>query len=129
MSTQPYTGWAVCEQMGFKKTVCKVSEAEQYGAKMVRMEIPVFSADRTTIESYVTEFAGGPSLYNICPVSEEVGIDMARYQSDPRPVQPRAYRLEHKPETVEEPPPTPYGGRVPDDPPDFSEVDDEEPRF
>jgi hypothetical protein len=97
MTTMAYEGWAICEQMGFKKCIAKISEIEQYGAKMLRMDLPVFDADGK-ITDWVTEFAGGPSIYNITPISEEVGIDAARRQADPRPVRPVDYRLEHKPE-------------------------------
>ena len=35
-----YSGWALVEQMGFRKTVGKVTEVEMYGTKMLRLDIP-----------------------------------------------------------------------------------------
>lgn len=94
-ATTAYAGWAIIEQMGFKKRVGKIQEVEMYGAKMLRVDLPVFGDDGKIID-WVTEFAGGPSIYNITPVSEEVGINLARERGDPRPVRPVEYRLEHK---------------------------------
>ena len=91
-----YEGWALVEQMGFRQTVGKVSEAEVYGTKMLRLDVPVFgsiaSADPPQV--CVTRFCGGPSLYQVTPLDEETAIDMARRQSDPRPVKPVAYQIE-----------------------------------
>jgi hypothetical protein len=88
-----YSGWALVEQMGFRKTVGRVREVEQYGTKMLRLDVPVF-ADGKVTEEYVTRFCGGPSLYQVTPLSEEVAIDAARRQGDPRPVKPTQYQIE-----------------------------------
>jgi hypothetical protein len=91
-----YEGWALVEQLGFRQTVGKVSEEEQYGAKMLRLDVPVFgkipSADPPQV--YVTRYCGGPSLYQVTPLDAETAIDMARKQSDPRPVKPTSYQIE-----------------------------------
>lgn len=107
-----YAGFAIVEQMGFKKRVGKIQEVDMYGAKMLRIDLPVFDPTPLpfpgaipVIIDWVTEFAGGPSIYNITPVSEEVGINLAKERGDPRPVRPVEYRLEHKREPVEEPAP------------------------
>jgi|SRR5579871_3022831 len=98
-SKPAYTGWAIVEQMGFKVRVGKVSEVEMYGAKLLRLDLPVFDPNHVPSEGevprivdWVTEFAGGSSIYAVTPVAEDVGIDMARDRGDPRPVKPRAYR-------------------------------------
>lgn len=124
--TEPaYAGWAIVEQMGFKKRVGKISEVEMYGAKMLRVDLPVFGDDAAprSITGWITEFAGGPSIYNITPVSEEVGINLARERGDPRPVRPVEYRLEHKPDPMPEPPPAPAPGY------DAGDEFDDEPAF
>jgi len=125
-----YSGWAICEQMGFKKRVGKISEVEMYGAKMLRIDLPVFNPNQIEgsaweIIDWVTEFAGGPSIYNITPVSEAVGIDLARQRGDPRPVMPVDYRLEHKPEPPPYPRPEPAPSPLHDS--DFDEVEEEQP--
>lgn len=92
METTAYEGWALVEQMGFRKTVGKVSEVETYGTKMLRLDVPAFAPDGTVTE-FVTRFCGGPSLYQVSPLDEALAIDMARRQSAPRPVKPTAYQL------------------------------------
>lgn len=89
-----FSGWALVEQMGFRKTVGRVREVEQYGTKMLRLDVPVFAADGKVTEEYVTRFCGGPSLYQVTPLSEEVAIDAARRQGDPRPIKPTQYQIE-----------------------------------
>jgi hypothetical protein len=91
-----YSGWALVEQMGFRKTVGRVQEIEQYGAKMLRLDIPVFGADGKPNGEYVTRFCGGPSLYQVSPLDEQLALDYAVRQSDPRPVRPTSYQVEDK---------------------------------
>lgn len=88
-----YEGWALVEQMGFRQTVGKISEVENYGTKMLRLDVPVFSGAADPSE-FVTRFCGGPSLYQVTPMDEATAIDMARRQADPRPVKPVAYQIE-----------------------------------
>jgi hypothetical protein len=119
-----YEGWAIVEQMGFKKRIGKISEVEMYGAKMLRIDLPVFDPAPLPfpgaipiILDWVSEFAGGPSIYNITPVSDEVGINLAHERGDPRPVRPVDYRLEHKRDSDE---------RIPDGTEGLADEDDEE---
>lgn len=89
-----YAGYALVEQMGFRKTVGLVREVEQYGAKMLRLDIPFTNGDGA--EEWTTRFCGGPSLYQVTPLSEEVARDAIKRQGDQRPVKPTDYRLENK---------------------------------
>lgn len=89
--TGGYSGWALVEQMGFRKTVGKVSEVEMYGTKMLRLDIPPPNGGE---EGWTTRFCGGPSLYQVSPLSEAVALDAIKRQADPRPVRPTDYRLE-----------------------------------
>lgn len=100
-----YEGWALVEQMGFRQTVGKVSEVEVYGTKMLRLDVPVFGSIKSNDapQVYVTRFCGGPSLYQVSPLDEETGIDMARRQADPRPVKPTSYQIEDQREDEDEP--------------------------
>jgi hypothetical protein len=86
-----YSGWALVEQMGFRRTVGKVSEVEMYGTKMLRLDIPPPNGGG---EEWTTRFCGGPSLYQVSPLSEAVALDMVKDQADPRPVKPTDYRIE-----------------------------------
>jgi hypothetical protein len=88
-----YSGWALVEQMGFRKTVGKVCEVEMYGTKMLRLDIPPPNGSE---EEWTTRFCGGPSLYQVSPLSEAVARDAAKRQADPRPVRPTDYRLEDR---------------------------------
>lgn len=100
MSDPAFEGWALVEQMGFRRTVAKVREVEQFGTKMLRLDVPFWERAEAPEPAdgqptgYATRFAGGPSLYQVTPMDEEVAIHMARKQSDPRPVRPVAFRIE-----------------------------------
>ena len=94
--TEAYKGWALVEQMGFRRSVGIVSEVETFGTKMLRLDVPVFDGEK--IVEYVTRFCGGPSLYQITPMSDDVGVAAARQQEDPRPVNPTKFRLAAPPE-------------------------------
>jgi hypothetical protein len=78
--------WAIVELMGHRRRAGQVKEVEQFGAKMLRIDIP---ADDT----FVTEFYGGSSIYALRPASEEVARRVASDLGDPRPVAPVSYRL------------------------------------
>jgi hypothetical protein len=101
MTEEAYQGWALIEQMGFRKTVAKVREVEQFGTKMLRMDVPFFNGTDSEVSGWATRFAGGPSLYQVSPLDEELALSMSHAQSDPRPVRPTSFRLEHKPEDDE----------------------------
>lgn len=88
MADTAYEGWALVEQMGFRKTVGKVREVEQFGTKMLRLDVPISGT-----EEWTTRFCGGPSLYQVTPLADDVAIDMAKRQGDPRPIKPTEYRL------------------------------------
>lgn len=98
MTDIAYEGWALIEQMGFRKTIARVREVEQFGTKMIRLEVPFWdeialSAEAAPPSGFTTRFAGGPSLYQVSPMDEELALHMARQQSDPRPVRPTTFRI------------------------------------
>ena len=80
-----FEGWAMLELMGHRQRVGFVREVEMAGTKMLRIDIPTEGGD-------VTEFYGGPSVYSLRPVSEQVARDAAKRYGDPRPVRPVEYR-------------------------------------
>lgn len=98
-----YSGWALVEQMGFRQTVGKVCEVEQYGTKMLRLDIPTPEyvpqgefPEPWTPEAFTTRFLSGQSIYQVTPLSEAVALGMVKDQRDVRPVRPTDYRIEDK---------------------------------
>lgn len=88
MSEPAQTYWAIVELMGHRQRAALCQEVEQFGAKMLRIDIP-FDDGAT-----VTEFYGGSSIYALRPSSEEVARACAARLGDPRPIAPVGYRLE-----------------------------------
>jgi hypothetical protein len=103
---EAYEGWAIVEQLGHRRAIGKVSEIEMFGTKLLRLEVPVFEevlekkTDLTgentiktrKIVSWVTRYCGGPSIYQVTPLTEDAGMAHAEQQSDPRPPNPAALR-------------------------------------
>ena len=82
----PETYWAIVELMGHRQRAGQVREVDQFGTKMLRIDIP-------SEDEFVTEFYGGSSIYALRPASEEVARAVAKQLGDPRPVAPVSYRL------------------------------------
>lgn len=110
-----YEGWAIVELMGHRQRAGKVSEADQYGAKLLRVEIPAG-------EEFVTEFYGGAAIYCLRPAAEDVARAMAERLGDPRPVAPVAYQLTG-------PPADRFYGTDDDFEPEDMDDDDENPEL
>lgn len=77
--------WAIVEIMGFRKHAGRIREVEQFGAKMLRVDVPVLAyapvADSElapilvaspTIERWETHLYGGSAIFGITPTSEDV---------------------------------------------------------
>lgn len=94
--------WAVVEIMGYHRCAGRIFEVERFGAKLLRVDIPV--AD----DGWVTEFFGGSAIYRVRPCSEEIARQTASSLGDPRPSPPRpaaaalTYRPAEEPEYEEE---------------------------
>jgi ABC-type Zn uptake system ZnuABC Zn-binding protein ZnuA len=98
--TRPYEGWAIVELMGHRRLAGLVSQAEQYGVAMLRLDVPATEGAQAA-----TQFYGGSSIYCITPVSEDLARRVAE-RTAPAPVHtwelppsahPRSYE-----ETVED---------------------------
>lgn len=89
MSNESYQGWAIVEQMGFNRTVGVVREVEYVGTKMLRLDVPKFDSDYNVVEGEFSEtrYCGGPSIYQITPVSPDRGLAEAKRAAGyyPRP--------------------------------------------
>ncbi len=102
--------WAIVELMGHRQRGGMVQEVEQFGTKMLRIDVPAG-------DEFVTEYYGGSSIYALRPATEEIARAFAERCGDPRPVAPVSYRLAAPP-PVED-----------DDPADFDDLDDDERSF
>lgn len=80
--------WAIVELMGHRQRAGLCREVEQFGAKMLRIDIPTEGDPQ-----FVTEFYGGSSIYALRPAEEDVARSVAARLGDPRPVAPVSYRL------------------------------------
>ena len=81
MESNAYSGWAIVELMGHRRMGGLVSEAVQYGATMLRLDVP---GDDGTTEA--TQFYGGAAIYCITPCAEDVARALAK-NAKPAPVQ------------------------------------------
>lgn len=72
--------WAIVELMGHVKIAGELTEVEQFGVKMGRIDIPMSSG------STVTQFFGGQSVYRITPTTEEIVREYSK-NNVPRPIQ------------------------------------------
>ncbi len=86
---QAFEGWAMLELMGHRQRIGYVREAEMFGGKLLRIDIPVEGGD-------VTEFYGCSSVYALRPCSEEIARDSAKHYGDPRPVRPVQYQIDYR---------------------------------
>jgi hypothetical protein len=91
--SRPYEGWAIVELMGHRRLAGIVSQAEQYGVAMLRLDVPEVDGGQAA-----TQFYGGTSIYCITPTTEEAARLVAR-RNVPAPVQtwelPRAAAPAH----------------------------------
>ncbi len=94
MTEPAYEGWARIELMGHRTRVGRVSEVEMYGAKMLRVDLPMTEDLEGEKSDFVTEYYGGSSIYAVTPMDVELVQDYVRRSGDRRPARPVAYRIE-----------------------------------
>ena len=92
-----YRGWAIVELMGHRRRAGEVREVEQFGARLLRIDIP------TKDGVGVTEFYGGGAIYALRPCDEDLARRTADYIGDPRPVAPSTLRLASPPPGDDDP--------------------------
>lgn len=80
MSTTAYEGWAIVDLFGHAKLAGKVSEVQQYGTTMIRIDVPEVDG----IAGFTT-FKGGGAIYSLTPTTEEIAKGVIRRQR-PQPV-------------------------------------------
>ncbi len=91
-----YTGWALVEIMGHVRCYGRISEEEMFGAKLLRVDIPLPGDEFLEVgeeEKFYTRYFGGSAIYGITPLEESVARAQAARYGDPRPPAPLGYRL------------------------------------
>src|ERR1051326_8782310 len=71
--------WAIVELMGHVRMAGKVSEVEQLGSKMGRIDIPKEDG------GFFTQFFSGSSIYRMTPCTEDAARSVAKH-CQPQPV-------------------------------------------
>lgn len=64
--------WAVVEVMGHRRHVGRIREEERFGAKMIRVDVPI-DGDPVA-KGWRTHFYGGASLFGITPCTREAAL-------------------------------------------------------
>lgn len=72
-SADAYEGWAIVELMGHRVIAGRVSEESQYGAAMLRVDVP--GNDDSTC---ITQFYGGSAIYALTPCDEAAAREVLR---------------------------------------------------
>ena len=85
--SDPFEGWAIVELMGHRRLAGHVSEAEQFGTAMLRLDVYGLEGDKAA----VTQFYGGSAVYCITPTTEDIARKLGA-RSAPAPVS--RYELE-----------------------------------
>jgi hypothetical protein len=76
-----YEGWAIVELMGRRRLAGLVSEVQQYGVTMLRLDVP---GEGETV--LATQFYGGAALYCVTPTDEETARAVSKL-GRPAPIQ------------------------------------------
>ena len=67
---EAFEGWGIVELMGHRRVAGRVSEVEQYGATMLRVDVPQG-------DDWVTQFYGGSAIYCLTPTTEAIARQVA----------------------------------------------------
>lgn len=87
------TSWAVVELMGHRTRAGRISEVEKFGAKMLRIDIPVEGGPgEAGTDDFVTEFYAGSAVYGVTPITED--IFRAQHYKRALPARPLRYSEE-----------------------------------
>jgi hypothetical protein len=83
---EPKARWALVEILGHRSRAGRVTQVQEFGAVMLRIEIPLRDG------GFATEDYGGSSIYGIRWCTEDVARAAAFQDSDVRPVMPVDWR-------------------------------------
>src|SRR4051794_18070539 len=70
----PEPMWGKVEIFGHRKHFGRLSEIEQFGTKMLRVDVPLAEPDK-----FATFFYGGSSIFGITPMTEEAARQWAAH--------------------------------------------------
>lgn len=80
----PAASWACVEIFGHRKHYGRISQVEQFGTKMLRVDVP---QGQCADDKFETFYYGGASIFSITPMTEEAARKWAEYYA-PTPVEP-----------------------------------------
>lgn len=73
-----FGSWCILELFGHRRLAGYVTEAELFGAKLLRIDIP-------TGEGMTTQYYGNAAVYGLTPTTEEIARAVAK-RNQPEPV-------------------------------------------
>lgn len=79
MNVVSQKGWGILELMGHRVLAGRISEVEEFGTKLCRIEVPLGDAPAgsTEPERFVEMKYGGGAIYCLTPVEESVARERA----------------------------------------------------
>ena len=80
--------WAIVEVMGHRRHAGRTREEERFGAKMIRVDVPI--KGDPVANGWESHFYGGGSIFSMAPCTEAVARKMAE-ANRPRAYLPRAH--------------------------------------
>lgn len=119
MSTDAYEGPAIVELFGHMRLAGTVREVDQYGTKMLRVDVPEVDG-----RPGFTTFKGGNALYAVTPTTEEIVVEVVRLE---RPTPPIPYSLQMR--ALAAPAPVADADEVGPEVAGEDSTDDDEPGF
>lgn len=87
--------WAIVEIMGHHRIAGRISQVEEFGAVLLRVEVPDPDG------GFSTEDYGGSAIYRLRHCSEEMAREAQLQIGDPRPVMPARWRPDPKAPAIE----------------------------
>lgn len=94
--------WAIVEIFGHRKHAGRIREVEQYGTKMMRIDVPFYAGKQEGekwpykivdmhLDRWETYYYGGASIFSLTPTDEATVTKIA--ESDTKIARPATYRL------------------------------------
>jgi hypothetical protein len=73
-----FEGWAVVEIMGHVRIAGRVREETQFGAAMIRVDVPAVDGHPAFTRYYHPQ-----ALYSLCPCDETTALSVAKHERHP----------------------------------------------
>lgn len=75
--------WAIVEIFGHRRHAGKASEEERFGAKMLRIDVPVLDHSGETVISWSSHYYGGSSIFSYTTTDEKTVMRYATRRMTP----------------------------------------------